>query len=175
MAHPKGRQFGPVEQCIYCGATNVTLTDEHLMPSALGGDLVLVRASCISCQKEINEKVENVVLDWFRNIRYVRKMGFRRLKKRPKTLPLAVNYRPLWKTIATPNQVRGVNQGERQIREVPYALHPAFATLPAFKPPGLIRGISVEQSSKDFLAGWQWCHMEKIIYDPSWQSKRAGY
>lgn len=35
--------------CIYCGATGVRLTDEHIVPYSLGGSHVIREASCLSC------------------------------------------------------------------------------------------------------------------------------
>ena len=35
--------------CIYCGSTGVRLTDEHIVPYALGGAHVLRAASCLRC------------------------------------------------------------------------------------------------------------------------------
>lgn len=56
----------PVDQCIYCGAKDpaplARFTDEHVFPEALGGNLVLERASCDTCQKIINKQVETPFL-----------------------------------------------------------------------------------------------------------------
>jgi hypothetical protein len=50
----KARVFPPVGRCIYCGGDGGgTLTKEHIFPAGLGGGLVLPRASCTSCQTEI--------------------------------------------------------------------------------------------------------------------------
>jgi hypothetical protein len=49
----------PVGQCIYCLAT-LGLTDEHIIPFSLGGNLVLPKASCKSCNK-ITHKFEGAV------------------------------------------------------------------------------------------------------------------
>lgn len=39
-----------VGSCIYCGRSDSELTDEHIMPYALGGNAVLRKASCKKCQ-----------------------------------------------------------------------------------------------------------------------------
>jgi hypothetical protein len=39
-----------VGSCIYCGESDCELTDEHIMPFALGGNAALKRASCVKCQ-----------------------------------------------------------------------------------------------------------------------------
>ncbi len=41
--------FEPKGGCIYCGSTGVVLTDEHIVPYALGGQHVLREASCSTC------------------------------------------------------------------------------------------------------------------------------
>ncbi len=50
----------PKQICIYCGATNVTLTDEHVVPYSLGGSHVLRKASCLPCAN-ITKKFEQKV------------------------------------------------------------------------------------------------------------------
>jgi hypothetical protein len=35
--------------CIYCGTSNTVLTDEHVIPSSLGGQHILLGASCRPC------------------------------------------------------------------------------------------------------------------------------
>src|SRR5271157_403593 len=46
--------------CIYCGATGVRLTDEHIVPLSLGGAHILEAASCDNCAK-ITTRFENDV------------------------------------------------------------------------------------------------------------------
>ncbi len=55
--------FPPAGFCIYCGRTDVDLTDEHVVPAALGGDVVLPLASCDDCQKIINQQIEQPIND----------------------------------------------------------------------------------------------------------------
>ena len=43
--------------CIYCGAADVKLTDEHIVPLSIGGQHVLLKASCNECNK-ITSKFE---------------------------------------------------------------------------------------------------------------------
>jgi hypothetical protein len=44
------RRRDPLAQCIYCGSKD-SLTDEHVIPYGMSGDLVLRDASCPSCAK----------------------------------------------------------------------------------------------------------------------------
>jgi len=38
-------------KCIYCGASDVKLSDEHIVPLAFGGQHVIQEASCSDCAK----------------------------------------------------------------------------------------------------------------------------
>jgi len=60
MADIPKRRFPPINKCIYCGDTG-RLTDEHIVPYALGGRDVLPESSCVACAK-ITGKVEQEVL-----------------------------------------------------------------------------------------------------------------
>lgn len=46
------RRLNPVGACIYCGSVEA-LTDEHILPDGIGGDLILPAASCKPCQDKI--------------------------------------------------------------------------------------------------------------------------
>lgn len=43
--------YPPVNHCIYCGNTENKLTDEHIVPFGLNGNLVLPNSSCTKCAK----------------------------------------------------------------------------------------------------------------------------
>jgi hypothetical protein len=43
--------------CIYCGRTDVRLTNEHLVPLSLGGQHILEGASCNDCA-DVTKKFE---------------------------------------------------------------------------------------------------------------------
>jgi hypothetical protein len=59
------RVYDPVGFCIYCGANDGPLTDEHPIPDGLGGRHILPKSSCKVCQKVINEEVEQYCLRTF--------------------------------------------------------------------------------------------------------------
>ena len=74
-----------VGRCIYCRATG-NLTDEHVIPYALGGELVLEDASCSACAK-ITSKDELVCAhDIFGPLRISYNYRTRRKKKRPERI-----------------------------------------------------------------------------------------
>lgn len=60
--------FPPVGVCIYCGATeyapgsNRSLAAEHIIPLAIGGNLVLPEASCRSCER-VTGRIESIALN----------------------------------------------------------------------------------------------------------------
>ena len=61
-------RYGAVGKCIYCGAEGVQLTDEHIIPEALGGELVIEKASCDLCQGQTHA-FEGHACDTYRAIR----------------------------------------------------------------------------------------------------------
>ncbi len=89
-AHPS-KTYNPAGICIYCGSKE-DLSDEHIVPYALGGRWILPEASCAGCSS-ITSKFERICL---RTILGPLRMYFgfrtRRKKERPKTLRLKVKY-----------------------------------------------------------------------------------
>lgn len=83
------RRENPVGICIYCGATE-NLSDEHVVPFGLGGDLVLPKASCSRCAA-ITGSLEQYLLrgHWWP---YRRKLGLqtRRPKEQPPDHPVTL-------------------------------------------------------------------------------------
>ncbi|MBU6140991.1 MAG: HNH endonuclease [Proteobacteria bacterium] len=53
--NPKKVTFPSIGKCIYCDASNVTLTDEHIIPLSMGGVQIMEKASCEACCKIINK------------------------------------------------------------------------------------------------------------------------
>lgn len=87
--------YPPVGRCIYCGANTLAkgvkrFDDEHIIPLAFGGTLILREASCRSCGKIINKEIESPILlkEWV----YLRiRRGFPtrgKSKKRPSHMKL---------------------------------------------------------------------------------------
>lgn len=132
-------KYGPVNKCIYCGETEGVLTDEHVLAANLDGDVILVKASCKKCQKEINENIEQPSLQiMFRDIRYSRGIGRRNIKNRPKTTKLVVDD----------------GTGQRTFKEVLYSQAPTFLLLPVFNTPGIARSVHPMDRSDHFLGWW---------------------
>ena len=55
-------RYAPVKRCIYCGRDDGPLGDEHIVPLAFGGQLILPRSSCRNCEKIINGQIEGPIL-----------------------------------------------------------------------------------------------------------------
>ena len=111
--------------CIYCGETE-NLTDEHIIPFALGGKLVLENSSCRSCA-EITSKYELTCLrTMYGPLRLLYDLPTRRPKKRPKSLPLKVKYSP--------------EEDEWQKVMVAQDQYPFLVAFPYFEAPGIFSG-----------------------------------
>jgi hypothetical protein len=53
----QGQRYPPVGKCIYCGSDGGAkgLSDEHMVPLSLGGDAILLKASCAACATETSK------------------------------------------------------------------------------------------------------------------------
>jgi len=87
MAQPCTR-YAAVGRCIYCGSTELPLGDEHIIPLALNGVLVLPRASCSACADITKRFEQTVARAMYGNFRVKQGFRTRRKKDRPKILPL---------------------------------------------------------------------------------------
>jgi hypothetical protein len=78
----------PVNVCIYCFDTDISnLTDEHIVPFCLNGNLILPKSSCKNCQKIING-IESKIAKFYGTIRLRENMQTRNANKIPKTITL---------------------------------------------------------------------------------------
>jgi hypothetical protein len=91
-----GRQkvFPPVGRCIYCFVEDCDLGDEHIIPQALGGNMILREASCPNCEREIGAKLEGGLTHktkgMFAALRLRQGYKSKRPKDRPKSLPFTI-------------------------------------------------------------------------------------
>lgn len=90
MAH----RYAPVDQCIYCGTVKLApgeprFGDEHIVPFALNGALILPRASCQVCAGIINREIEShMICEEWDSFRVKHGLPTRRPKKRRNTVSL---------------------------------------------------------------------------------------
>lgn len=85
---PHTLRLQSVGACIYCGATEGRLTEEHIIPTGLGGTLVLPNASCDMCAT-LTSQFEMRVLRGFLD-RGRRAMGIKGRKAHKRALPETV-------------------------------------------------------------------------------------
>jgi hypothetical protein len=50
----EGKRYPGFGRCIYCGAAG-NLKDEHIVPLSLGGNTMILKASCGACEKITSE------------------------------------------------------------------------------------------------------------------------
>src|SRR5712691_9770510 len=85
-------RYLPVGKCIYCGATSYSaddtrpLSDEHIIPYALGGDRVLPQASCKACATITGTTEQIALRGILRGPR--REIGLKSRKGHPDVLPM---------------------------------------------------------------------------------------
>jgi hypothetical protein len=123
------RKYGPADSCIYCGASGhrVNLTDEHIVPFGLNGQLILPRSSCEKCQ-EVTCEIERFCLRrMFIQARAHFRMKTRRPKERPDQLPVIIG--------------RG-NQAKEQF--VPLLDHPFAAAMLILDQAGVISNLPMK-------------------------------
>ena len=75
----------PAGACIYCGATEGRLTDEHVVPKGLGGTLVLPQASCDDCARLTSQFEMRVLRGFLDRGRQAMGVKGRKSHKRPAT------------------------------------------------------------------------------------------
>ncbi len=119
-------RFAAVGRCIYCGAVDGKLTDEHIVPFAAGGRWVLPAASCRDCAKITATFEGQFARTILGPLRMLYEMPTRRPKERPEHLPLKVKY---------PGSV------DWEIAYVARDICPFLVALPLYAMPELMTGI----------------------------------
>jgi hypothetical protein len=79
-------RYGPIGQCIYCGSKD-DLSDEHIVPYGLNGNLILEKASCPACARNTSETELRVLRGFMHRARTVGRFRTRRPKERPDKIP----------------------------------------------------------------------------------------
>jgi hypothetical protein len=120
--------------CIYCGARGVSLTDEHVVPLALGGQHILEGASCQPCADITTKFERDVARDMWGDARNSYNVPSRRKKERKTHIVLS----------DPANSMRGV--------KVPYAEYPAAIVFYKMSRAGLLEGMP---NTLDISTRWQ--------------------
>lgn len=79
-------------QCIYCGIdwSRSKLTDEHVVPFALNGQMVLKKASCLPCAAITGSIEQKILRGMLLEARTHLRMKTRRPKARPESFPVRI-------------------------------------------------------------------------------------
>lgn len=121
--HTPQQKFRPVGECIYCGDRD-KLTDEHIIPFSMGGNLVLPKSSCRSCAAITQRFEQTVARVMLGRHRLIHDYPSRNKKRRPQELDLEIEVR-----------------GETRTIMVPVSDYPnAPITFPMIPLPGVLRG-----------------------------------
>ena len=95
-------RFDPVGQCIYCGSTE-KLTKEHIVPFALGGNLILPESSCRECARVTGRFEREVLRGPLRDVRVFLGIQSRsRHRDAPDHLFVEARYGDEWRTVHLP-------------------------------------------------------------------------
>jgi hypothetical protein len=86
--------FPPVNCCIYCGAVDVELTTEHIIPFSLDGIMELPKSSCKPCAKITHTFEHTCARQLFGKFRIKHNLRTRRKRERPKELTAYATVNP---------------------------------------------------------------------------------
>jgi hypothetical protein len=162
-----GRQriYPPVDRCIYCFAADCDLGDEHIIPQALGGNIILRSASCRDCEKVIGGGFEQRLTHKTRGMFAAMRLRHAYKSKRPKDRPHSLPF-----TFIT-------HYGFNKRIKVPARLVPRYwLTLVMSQSPGIILGISPKTPA---LSSAYWQYHEQDLKDllkwyPGYKIKLEG-
>jgi len=132
------KQYPSFGECIFCGvlASDVKLTDEHIVPFSLGGNAVILKASCKRCAAETGKLEHQLGRKVYWDFRAHVNAPTRRKKERPTCLPFTFS----------------IAGGEPQTKTVPIGEHPYFTAMPVWGLPGLFEGRPVDAPFREYKA-----------------------
>lgn len=120
--------ISPAFRCMYCGEERrELLTDEHILPESLEGDIILPKSSCLECNKSTSSFEQYVTRNMIGDMRVARGMRTKRPKERPSHLTI---------------QALDEN-GELQFFEIPADKHPGPYLALFYDLPLLISGSKI--------------------------------
>lgn len=134
-----------IGECIYCRRKppEVSLTEEHTIPFAMGTDVYLANASCEDCAALTSRDERHFARNFFGHLRIHGNIQTRRPSKRPSTLPV-------WVTRA----------GIEYEKHLAVQDHPFFVKLPIWAAPASLFG-------RSNLAGFPNLHWTQYHWLPS--------
>ena len=127
--------------CIYCGADGGSdgLTDEHVIPLSLNGDLVIKDACCETCRRKTHAADTHLARHVFLRYRYRTGAKTRNPKSRPDTIKCEFEI-----------------DGIRETRALPLADAPFSMFWPVWGDAGLLSGRSLDDPFPEVL--WHMYH-----------------
>ena len=138
--------------CIYCGETDVPLTDEHVVPFALGGQHILEEASCHACADITKKFEQDVAREMWGDARTSYNAPSRRKKQRKTYIVLTDPDNPA-----------------RRVK-VPHSEYPAAMIFYKMNRAGLLEGMP---DTVDLSAAWQFSAVHDDIKAKEFE-KRFG-
>lgn len=140
-------------KCIYCGARGIPLTDEHVIPFAIGKDATILDGSCCEvCQKIIQRYEQAVLRHQLGIFRAMVDAPTRNKKDRPTTVSLE---------FVEANE-RGETVLELGARVIPLDEAPLILNLWQSPPPGMLN-IPIDPADAE---GRAWRFVESKVADP---------
>jgi hypothetical protein len=122
------KTYQPAGICIYClckqydsNRPKARLADEHIIPLAFGGQLLLPEASCSKCERITSRIETHCIEQMVRDTREHLGLHARSHKRSRSHLPVSIDY--------------GTHQ---ETKRVPISEHPAALIMFSFAPPGLL-------------------------------------
>lgn len=130
------RRYPPLGYCMYCLASGVKLSEEHLIPDSLGGRLTLRDSVCERCQMLTGQPEQATLNREFQVPKTLLALKRRRARgKGPGQLP----------SVHLQRDDEAQESGGAALRPGNF---PRTFTLPAFDPPGLLAGIDRQAASQ---------------------------
>jgi hypothetical protein len=128
-------RYPEVGRCIYCGRDDRPLSDEHPIPLALGGHLVLPKASCAACALRTHAYEYTTCRTTLGNLRM--RFGFPTRRKKDRPTHIQIGTRDA--------------QGRTGRIKVPVTEYPVGAFIPSFGRAGIFIGSSPELDTLQHL------------------------
>lgn len=140
-------------KCIYCGASGVELTNEHVIPFAIGKDSTILDKSCCKvCQKIIQPYEQAVLRHQLGHFRAMVEAPTRNKKDRPTSIPLE-----LVEVNDEGEPVRDLGTREIQLAQAPLILNLWQS------PPPRILNLPIDEGEAE---GRPWRFVESRVADP---------
>ena len=125
--------------CIYCGDCNSKLSNEHIIPFAIGGVSVIDRASCQACARITSRFELKVMRDLWGHMRIAYDLPTRHKERRPSHLHLLTK------------------RGEGPPPRIPASDYPAMFLFYQMVPPGILQNLD---PNVDLVHKWKTYNLE---------------